>query len=231
MSKLQDAALNSYFQDGDRWEYELLKNARRSRAVAWVMALVFAAIALLSLIALIALVPLKSFEPYIVEVDRNTGYIEVKSGLTRPLTLTNQQAVTQANVVRFIRAREAYDPFAISENFGLAALLSTDDAAKELQSLFRATNPDNPAERYGKDKSVTVTVKSVAFPNASTSLVRFSTTEISDTDAVTRHFISVVRYRYTETPARNEWRFDNPLGFQVYAYRREQESVDQGDRR
>lgn len=228
MLKSQDTDLFHYFQDGERWEHEILKNARRSRAIAWMITIVFAIIAILCLIALIALVPLKSFEPYIVEVDRNTGYIEVKSGLTEPLTLTNHQAVTQANIVRFIRAREAYDPFAISDNFALAALLSTDDAARELQGLYRSTNPDNPAERYGRDKSVTVTVKSVAFPNASTSLVRFSTTETSDTDAVTRHFISVVRYRYTEVPTRNEWRFDNPLGFQVYQYRREQEIVEAG---
>jgi type IV secretion system protein VirB8 len=228
MTKSQDADLLSYFQDGERWEYELLKTARRSRTIAWGITIVFGAITLLSLIALIALVPLKSFEPYIVEVDRNTGYIEVKSGLTQPLTLSNHQAVTQANIVRFVRAREAYDPFAISDNFGLAALLSTDDAARDLQGLYRATNPDNPAALYGKDRSVTVTIKSVAFPNASTSLVRFSTTEISNTDAVTRHFISVVRYRYTDVPAKNEWRFDNPLGFQVYQYRREQESVDAG---
>lgn len=231
LTKSQEAAVYSYFQDGDRWEYELLKTARRSRAIAWSIAMIFAAITLLALIALIGLVPLKSFEPYIVEVDRNTGYVEVKSGLTQALTLTHHQAVTQANIVRFIRAREAYDPFAISDNFGLAALLSTDDAARDLQALYRAANPDNPTLLYGKDKAVTVSIKSVAFPNSSTSLVRFSTTETSDTDRVTRHFISIVRYRYTDIPVKNEWRFDNPLGFQVYEYRREQESVDGGTAR
>ena len=229
MADTKDAALRSYFQDGDRWEQEIVKKAKRSRTFAWFVTMIFGVITLLSLTALVMLVPLKSFEPYIVEVDRNTGYIEVKTGLTRPAKLTDQQAVTQANVVRYIRSREGYDPFAIQENFGIAALLSTGDAARELQELYSAANSQNPARVFGKNKRVTVDVKSVTFSNASTALVRFSTTEKSDTDAVTRHFISVVRYRYTETPATNDWRFENPLGFQVYNYRRDQETVAPGD--
>ena len=228
MTKSHEAGLYSYFQDGERWEQEILKHAARSRAIAWFLTAVFGAITLLSLTALIMLVPLKSFEPYIVEVDKNTGYLEVKSGLTRSVKLSDHQAVTQANVVRYIRAREGYDPFAISDNFGLAALLSADVAARELQELYSAANANNPAKVYGKNRQVTVDIKSVTFSNSSTALVRFSTTEKSDTDQITRHFISVVRYRYTDTPATNAWRFENPLGFQVYNYRRDQETVTPG---
>jgi hypothetical protein len=60
------------------------------------------------------------------------------------------------------------------ERFGIAALLSTDEAASELQDLFSAANPQNPAKVYGKLKRVLVDVKSVTFPNASTAIVRFS---------------------------------------------------------
>lgn len=231
MAKQSEDALIGYYQAGETWETEVLRHARRSRAVAWLVCTMFGVLALLALVALILLVPLKSFEPYIVEVDKNTGYLEVKSGLTKSGLLSDQQAITQANVVRFIRAREGYDPFAISENFAIAALLSAERAARDLQDLHSVTNPANPAERYGRATSVTVEIKSVTFSNASTCLVRFSTTETSETAAITRHFISVVRYRYTETPATNAWRFENPLGFQVYDYRRDQESVSAEDER
>lgn len=223
-----DEGLRSYFQDGDIWEHEILKRARRSSRIAWFFTLVFAAFALLGLLAVVLMLPLKSFEPYVVEVDKNTGYIEVKSGLTKASTLTGQEAVTQANIVRYIRNREGYDPFAIDEYFGIAALLSTGDAARDLQMLFSAANPQNPAKVYGRLKRVLVDIKSVSFPNDSTAIVRFSTTEKSDTESVDRHWISVVRFRYTQTPLKNEWRFENPLGFQVYSYRRDQETVTPG---
>jgi type IV secretion system protein VirB8 len=229
MADTKELDLRTYYQSGDIWEQEIVKKAKRSRTLAWLVTMIFAGITLLSLLALVMLVPLKSFEPYIVEVDRNTGYLEVKSGLTRPANLTEQQAITQANIVRYIRSREGYDPYAIEQNFEIAALLSTGNAARELQDLYSAANAKNPAKVYGKTKRVTVEIASVTFPNSSTGIVRFATTEVSDTDAVTRHWIAVVRYRYTDTPATNEWRFENPLGFQVYNYRRDQETVSAGD--
>jgi type IV secretion system protein VirB8 len=221
-----ESALRSYFQQGDIWEQEIIKRAKRSARVAWFFSIVFAGIALLSLFAVVLMLPLKSFEPYVITVDQT---IEVKSGLTRPANLTEQQAITQANVVRYIRAREGYDPYAITENFGIAALLSADEAARELQTLYSAANAQNPTKVYGRLKRVLVEIKSVTFPNASTAIVRFSTNERSDTESVVRHWISVVRFRYTDTPTRNEWRFENPLGFQVYSYRRDQETVTSGD--
>lgn len=225
MADSKDLDLRSYYQSGDIWEQEIVKRAKRSRALAWFVTMIFGAITLLSLVALVMLVPLKSFEPYLVEVDKNTGYIEVKTGLTRPVTLTEQQAITQANIVRYIRAREGYDPYAIEQNFGIAALLSTGNAARELQDLYSSTNLNNPTKIYGRNKRVMTEIASVTFPNSSTGIVRFSTTEVSDTDSIARHWIAVVRYRYTDTPATNEWRFENPLGFQVYDYRRDQETV------
>ncbi|MFS8056324.1 type IV secretion system protein [Rhizobium sp. BR 317] len=229
MANSNNNNLTTYYQSGDIWEQEVVKRAKRSRTLAWFVTTIFGGITLLSLLALVMLVPLKSFEPYIVEVDKSTGYVEVKTGLTRPASLTDQQAITQANIVRYIRAREGYDPYAIEQNFGIAALLSTGNAARELQELYSAANAKNPAKVYGKTKRVTTEIASVTFPNGSTGIVRFSTTELSDTDSITSHWIAVVRYRYTDTPATNEWRFENPLGFQVYDYRRDQETVSGSD--
>ncbi len=220
--------LHSYFQQGSVWEEEIAKRARRSARLAWFVALIFAGLAALGLLAVVLMLPLKSFEPYVIAVDRTTGYLEVKSGLTRPSNLSDQEAVTQANVVRYIRNREGYDPYAIEEYFGIAALLSTAEAARDLQAQFSAANPQNPAKVYGRLKRVLVDVKSVTLPNASTAIVRFSTTQKSETEATVHHWISVVRFRYTDTPIKNEWRFENPLGFLVYDYRRDQETVTPG---
>ncbi|HWT61837.1 MAG TPA: type IV secretion system protein [Ochrobactrum sp.] len=228
MTDSKEAALRSYFQDGDRWENEIVRKAKRSRTLAWFVTTIFGVMSMCALMALVMLVPLKSFEPVIVVVDKATGYIETKSGLTKAQDITELHAITQANIVRYIRNREGYDPYAISDNYGTAALLSTGDAARDLQNQYSSTNLNNPARIYGKYKEVLVDVKSVTFPNDSTALVRFSTTEKSTTDAITRHYISVVRYRYTNEPATNAWRFENPLGFQVYNYRRDQETVTDG---
>ncbi len=213
-----------YNVDGATWERDIARRNRNSRALAWIVATVMTVVAVAALGTLALLVPLKTYEPYMVVVDKTTGFVEVK----RPMAegpLTQDEAVTTFNVVRYIKARETYDPKALKENFDLAQLLATGDAARELTEIYSPANPTNPVKVYGSNTVVAVTIKSVTFPNNRTALARFSTEEKSSTNIITRNWVSLVRFRYTSVPMRNEWRFDNPLGFQVLEYRRDQETA------
>ncbi|ETR79433.1 VirB8/TrbF family protein [Rhodopseudomonas palustris] len=213
-----------YYADGATWEQDIARRNRNSRALAWIVATVMTVVAVTALAVLALLVPLKTYEPYMVVVDKTTGFVEVKRP-TAEGPLTQDEAVTMFNVVRYIKARETYDPKALKDNFDLAQLLAAGDAARELTEIYSPANPNNPVKIYGTNTEVSVTIKSVTFPNNRTALVRFSTDEKSATNIVTRHWVSLVRFRYTSVPMRNEWRFDNPLGFQVLEYRRDQESA------
>lgn len=213
-----------YYTDGATWERDIARRNRNSRALAWIVAAVMTVVAVGALGILALLVPLKTYEPYMVVVDKTTGFVEVK----RPMAegpLTQDEAVTTFNVVRYIKARETYDPKALKDNFDLAQLLATGDAARELTEIYSPANPNNPVKVYGSNSVVAVNIKSVTFPNNRTALARFSTEEKSSTNIITRNWVSLVRFRYTSAPMRNEWRFDNPLGFQVLEYRRDQETA------
>ncbi|SCB50224.1 virB8 family protein [Rhizobium multihospitium] len=213
-----------YYADGATWEQDIARRNRNSRALAWIVAAVMSVVAVAALGILALLVPLKTYEPYMVVVDKTTGFVEVK----RPMAegaLTQDEAVTMFNVVRYIKARETYDPRALKDNFDLAQLLATGDAARELTEIYSPANPNNPVKLHGTNTEIAVNIKSVTFPNNRTALVRFSTDEKSATSIVTRNWVSLVRFRYSGAPMRNEWRFDNPLGFQVVEYRRDQETA------
>jgi len=211
-----------YYADGATWD--IARRNRNSRALAWIVATVMSVVAIVALGILALLVPLKTYEPYMVVVDKTTGFVEVK----RPMAegaLTQDEAVTMFNVVRYVKARETYDPKALKDNFDLAQLLASGDAARELTEIYSPANPNNPVKIYGTNTEVAVNIKSVTFPNNRTALVRFSTDEKSATNTITRHWVSLVRFRYTGAPMRNEWRFQNPLGFQALEYRRDQETA------
>jgi type IV secretion system protein VirB8 len=213
-----------YYADGATWERDIARRNRNSRALAWIVAAVMAIVAVGALGTLALLVPLKTYEPYMVVVDKTTGFVEVK----RPMAegpLSQDEAVTTFNVVRYIKARETYDPKALKDNFDLAQLLATGEAARELTEIYSPANPNNPVKIFGTNAVISVNIKSVTFPNNRTALARFSTEEKSSTNIVTRNWVSLVRFRYTSAPMRNEWRFDNPLGFQVLEYRRDQETA------
>jgi len=171
------------------------------------------------------LLPLKSLEVVTLLVDKTTGFVEVAKPLEAGGELTQRESVTRANIVRFIRARETYDPKGLRDNFDMASLYSAGVAAKDLQAEFATSNPDNPMKKWGPETTISVFVKSVIFLNERTAAVRFQTTRKSDRETVATDWVANVRFRYTSEPMRNDWRFDNPLGFQALEYRRDQETI------
>ncbi len=223
-----------YFHDGARWERDIYRRLELSRNAWRVVASLMGLALLAALVALFMLIPLKSTEVVTLLVDRSTGYVEVARPLESGGPVSEREAVTQANIVRFIRARETYDPPALRDNFELASLLSSGSASKELAEQFSLTNPNSPMKLWGPTGRVKVYVKSVNFlthgwmdnPKApATAAVRFMTTRTNEREQVIEHWAANVRFRYTQEPMRNEWRFDNPLGFQVVEYRKDQETV------
>jgi type IV secretion system protein VirB8 len=213
-----------YFQEASIWESDIARHYRASRRTAWFIAILMSATTL-ALIGILAMVlPLKTYEPYMVVVDKSSGFVEVK----RPMAtgaLTQDEAVAMFNVVRYIRAREIYDPKAVKENYDLAQLMATGNAARDLTALFSAGNPQSPVRLYGSETVVSVFIKSVTFPNPNTALVRFSTQENGASGSTSHDWVSLLRFKYSRASMPNEWRFDNPLGFQVSDYRRDQEAA------
>lgn len=213
-----------YFREAVRWETDVIRSIKRSRAVAWIVAGVSAAIAGLASISLVMLLPLKTFEPYVIEVDKTTGFMEIK----RPLAegpLTQNEAITRMYVVRFLRARESYHPATVRQDYELAFLLSAEAAQKELTALYSQSNPDNPVTRLGRDTEIVVEISSIQIPDETSAVVRFSTEQVGSAAAPRQHWVSLLHFRYVSTAMSNSWRFDNPLGFQVVDYRSDQETV------
>jgi type IV secretion system protein VirB8 len=215
-----------YYQEGERWEKAVYGSVAASRAI-WRVVACTLGLALLAMVGLLwATLPLKTFDVVVLEVDKTTGYVEASRPLSEAGDLTQNEAVTRANIVRFIRARETYDPKGLRDNFDLASLYSTAKASQDLANTYSGTNPDNPVKVYGADTTVSVAIKSIIFLNEKTAAVRFSTTRNGQAGPTeTEHWVANVRFQYTSEPMRNDWRFDNPLGFQVTEYRRDQETV------
>lgn len=219
-----DSHLADYYQQGVTWETDVARRNIVSRRIAWTVAGIAGLLATAQAAALVMLLPLKTYEPYVVEVDRNSGFVQEKRALV-PGALSENEAVTMSNVVRYIRARETYDPKALKENFDLAQVLSTAKASVDLTSLYTPGTPNNPIDILGRSANISVTIKAISFPNKTTALVRFSTYVNKPTEVLTQNWQALVRFRYTSTPASNQYRFDNPLGFQVTEYRRDQETI------
>ncbi len=199
---------------------------QRGGRLGWIAAGVLAVIAIAQAGALAALVPLKTVAPYTITVDRQTGYVETARGLQLG-PLKDDEAVTQANIVQYVLARETFDANDIRENYTKVALWSDGEARQSYIRSFDRANPASILNTTPQTSVVRVTVKNVSLLDRDSALVRFET-ERTDQGALTgerRPFVAVMSFRYVGAAMRNEDRFINPLGFQVTKYRRDAESV------
>ena len=214
MSKKRD----DYYDKASTWDQEIIANAILSKKRAWIFAFICMGISILSLLTLILILPLKTFEPYVVTVDRSTGYLEVSKGLN-DLTLSEDEAVTEANLVKYVSLREQYNPAILQQNYEAVSNMSDGQALKEYRELWAENNPNNPSRKMRDRGSIDIKIKSVSFINDKTASVRFLR-EVRENDRLrVSEWNAIIQFRYSQKPMQMKDRFSNPLGFQVTNYR------------
>lgn len=226
MNKRSRETLEGYYREAESWASDRQDELRKSRKVAWIVAGVAAAIALLEAGALILLTPLKTVTPYTLLVDRHTGFVQA----VRPLEaqqVSGDTALTQSFLVQYVVKREGFDADQVQANYRDVTLWSAEAARTQYIAAMQASNPESPLNRYPAGAVVETQIKSVSPVARNVAMVRFET-RLRRPDGQTTPigaYVAVMRYRFSGAPVRQEDRFENPLGFQVVRYRRDQEAL------
>lgn len=224
MNKQAREALDAYYVEAESWGNDQRDALIGSRRIAWIVAMVAAAIALMEALALVLLTPLKTVEPYTLLVDRNTGYVQALSPLD-PARLSGDTALTQSFLVQYVIAREGYDYDTVQHDYRKVALWSAE--AARASYLAGMSGAQSPVNAYPRATVIETRVKSVSPVGANVSLVRFETQrrDANGSTGPVRSWVAVIRYRFSGEPMSLEDRLINPLGFQVLRYRRDAEAL------
>lgn len=209
--------IDRYLDDAETWDQEIYANIQISRNRAWLVSFFCMGVTFLSLLTLVLLLPLKTFAPYVVTVNKNTGYVEVTKGLYKS-KITADDAVTESNLVRYVSARECYNPSTLRQSYGFVALMSSGTALDTYRQLWDGKNPDNPSVRLGTEANIDVRIESVSFLNSQTAEVHFQKVLKQNGQTRTSGWDAIIDFRYVNAPMKMEDRFRNPLGFQVTSY-------------
>ncbi|MBI1302057.1 MAG: type VI secretion protein [Alphaproteobacteria bacterium] len=215
----------NYFKYAKTWDQEIVASALQSRNRAWIVATTCLILSLLCITALLLLLPLKTFEPYVVAVDRHTGYLEVVRGL-KSSTLSEDQAITESNLVKYVSLREQYNPAILKNNYDEVVMMSGDQALKEFRELWAANNPDNPSVKLGTKSAIEIKIKSVSFISDRIASVRFLKEKTTPKGKKESHWNAVIEFHYAQKPTKMRERLSNPLGFQVTNYRINPEALE-----
>lgn len=172
------------------------------------------------------LVPLKEIRPYVVMVEKTTGEAE-KIVEVQPLTLTEEEAVLEAEVVSYITDLETYDLLDNAVRLPEVLRRSSGQADEHIRSVWTPSSPEYPPGVYGEDTRVRVYVKSVT--KLSDGIVRVRFRKVRETVGapdVPRSFVATIGYSFEPSSTRSlnaVWK--NPLGFLVNSYRVDVENL------
>lgn len=195
--------------------------AQRNRAYAF-SALVLLAITGLSG-AVVVLSRMQTVVPVISTIDSSTGHV-VKVQVLTPDSLTHMEAQEHTELHDYVRNRNIIDFSDRQRLSDLVRLHSCTDAAKEYDYETSADNPNNPYYQVGQGGKRTVDVTGISLLNKTTGQVTFTTTTSkAGVDPKVDFFTAIIGFRFTGNPLAIKDRWENPHGFCVTSYRRDQE--------
>ena len=145
------------------------------------------------------------------------------------------QAQIEAEIARYVQARESYDPTTYEAQYKLVELLSSSEVANEYQATQKSNNPHALINILGRKGYRTVSVKSVLFldngdlnPKGTSNhknlaQVNFAVTDhwFGSSKTETRAYSAIISWRHIGTPEDPNEMWQNWDGFQATKYLRE----------
>ncbi|RAO75760.1 virB8 family protein [Dyella jiangningensis] len=206
--------------------------ARRSERRAWWVA--FSAIGMSLILAggYFYMLPLKEKVPFVVMADAYTGTSTVARLNDDFLNkrITTSEAINRSNVAHFVLARESYDSAMINlRDWTTVLTMSSTGVASAYTSLYAPRNDASPYKVYGRTRAIRVKILSIVLlgggPNSPPkgATVRFQRSLYDKQTGATMPMdskIATLSFAYkTNLRMDEQYRIENPLGFQVTEYR------------
>lgn len=215
------------------FESSVVSMVKRSERRAWTVAMGAMLLTLLMGGAIAYMLPLKEKVPYLVTVDlkRSTSTISPLRDNVAATGIYASEALNRSHVARFVQAREGYDFDTINEyDWEYVASMSNDPVKNLFVKQFDGTN-NSPEKKWGRNTAIRVQVTSIilngldeergAIPTGAT--VRFEKWKFDKSSGKSEFLSSHVATMAFEYKANlkmsDKLRLRNPLGFQVTAFR------------
>lgn len=216
-----DTNTRAYLDAAKGWETDEVMRARSSERRAWWIAAVGAFVGICGVLAVVLLTPLKTVEPFVVRVDRNTGATDIVTRLDEK-TVTFNETIDKYFLARYMHYCERYSSVMAYADWQACSMLSSPAVSRAQFEVINPKNPMSPTAVFGDKGHVTLTVESIAFlNNQGMAQVRFMRHAYSSEDAPANdtEWLATVVYRYLNPPVDERSRLINPVGFQVTQFR------------
>lgn len=202
----------------------------KSEKRAWNVAKLMCLIACLAIVALASLAPFYKVVPMAFSVDKNTGEMQLVDVLGTK-TVTATEIEDKHYIELYVRAREQYLYPLLQLDYDTVRNMSDDPVKTDYSAQF--DGPDALDKTLGAKTVRTITnVQTIIPPNeAGKAIVSFDriTSLPNMPPGKPEHFVVTLSYHYKPSMfTREDMAINNPKGFKVAAYRRDQSFIQRG---
>lgn len=220
----------SIFNKGANWEATRVSDLEKSRKLAWMFAGLMGFCLVVAVIALAMLTPLRRTVPYVVKQDAQTGNLEVLQAFDNRV-IGNQELLNKYWARRYVVSREQYNWWLVGADYDTVAALTDPGIFGEYGNQFLGDKGLDKVFGDFTERRIKVLSIAPSPTNAQQMVVRFERTTVSKGAVVEAPTVFVVNmtFRYNpNTYASEAELIRNPMGFQVFSYRRDVEVTGTG---
>lgn len=233
IKRLQRQAADS----SKHWYEDKYQHVLVQRNMLALVSLVALIVALVAVFTVARLAPLKSVEPYLLQIEDKTGITQKVEPISRNQKISSNSALDRYFVSSYIRAREGYNPSIRIYNDNIVRVMSSSDVFYTYRRTIDPSIKGTVAATLGSLGQRTVKINSINYITNPTTLnpqaevtpdvimqVRLTTTDILPNSAdISQQWVATVTFQYASLNLNETERMLNPLDFRVVNYQIQRE--------
>jgi type IV secretion system protein VirB8 len=224
-----DTSAKHWYQD--KYQHVLVQ-----RNVLALVALTALVVALIAVFTVAQLSPLKSVEPYLLQVDEKTGITQKVNPVSRADYAANE-AIDRYFVAMYVRLRESYNPTIRLYNYNIVRVMSRSSVFEEYRRDANPSNKESLPARLGSYGQRIVNINSMSYIKNPPAFgqkdevtperimqVRMTTSDsLPNSSDVNQRWVVTITFVYASLKLNESEQLLNPLGFIVTNYQIQRE--------
>lgn len=218
------------------WYQDKYQHILTQRNILALISVVSLGVALIAVFAVLRLAPLKTVEPYLLQVDEKTGVTQRVDPISRK-DYAADESVDRYFTSVYIRTYESYNPNIWRYNYNVVRLMSTPEIFRRYRNLINASKTDGVIKRLGLNGQRDVRVRAMAYitnpterkkgakgeaeAETSSKIIRadITTTEIlPNATEKEERWVVTITFEYRALDLSKDEQLINPLGYIVTSY-------------
>ncbi|MFZ4540550.1 MAG: virB8 family protein [Rickettsiales bacterium] len=218
-------------ESSKHWYQDKYQHVLTQRNLLALFALIALCTSALAMFVMARIAPLKSVDPYLIQIDEKTGMTQRVIPVTRK-EYAADEAIDRYFTSTYIRMRESYNFNIMRYNYNVVRLLSSADIYRRFRYMSDVKNEESIAKKLGTYGQRDIKIRSIVYitnpadrrkPDAPTSSkilqARITATEFLPNKAdVVSYWVVTVTFEYANLNLNQEEQMINPLGYTVTSY-------------